>query len=174
MFRYVDISSVDNQRKSIVEAKTIVGKEAPSRARQMIRANDVLVATTRPNLNAVAIVPPELDGSICSTGFCVLRSNGQVVQEYLFAFVRTGQFIRSLSDLVHRFIKTFTYQEANRSNFFQRCTTGAALISAIPRKILSLSSALDFTRICLKNVCAILPKSVSTKLSHEPCLGVCT
>src|SRR6266446_4583016 len=40
-------------------------------------------------------------------------------------------------DLVHRFIKHCTHQEANRSNFFQRCTTGAAFISAIPRRILS-------------------------------------
>ena len=76
--------------------------------------------------------------------------------------------------LVHRFIKQFTFQGANKSNFFQRCTTGAALISAIPRKILSLSSALDFTLMCLRKVCAIFPKSVSTRLSHEPCLGVWT
>lgn len=99
-FRYVDISSVDNRRKCISEPKTLLGKEAPSRARQAIRANDVLVATTRPNLNAVAIVPPELDGSVCSTGFCVLRSNGRVAPEYLFAFVQSEQFVRCLSDLV--------------------------------------------------------------------------
>src|SRR5437870_3641216 len=76
--------------------------------------------------------------------------------------------------LVYRFIKVFTDQVVRRSNFFQRCTTGAAFISLIPSRILSRSSALDFTRICLKNVCAILPNRVSTKLSQEPCLGVCT
>src|ERR1035437_10175102 len=76
--------------------------------------------------------------------------------------------------LVHRFIKTRTHQITSRSNFFQRCTTGAALISAIPNWILSLNSTLDLTRICRRKVCAILPKSVSTKLSQEPCLGVCT
>ena len=99
-FRYVDISSVDNQRKVITEARALPGKEAPSRARQVIRTNDVLVATTRPNLNAVALVPPELDNEICSTGFCVLRSNGAVDPDYLFAFVQTRAFVRSLSDLV--------------------------------------------------------------------------
>ncbi len=46
------------------------------------------------------------------------------------------------------------------------------MISAIPRRILSLSSALDCTRICLRNVCAIFPKNVSARLSQEPCLGV--
>ena len=83
-------------------------------------------------------------------------------------------FVAAEDELVHRFIKHFTCQEANRSKFFQRCTTGAALISAIPRKILSLSSALDFTLMCLRKVCAILPKSVSTRLSQDPCLGVWT
>jgi type I restriction enzyme, S subunit len=99
-FRYVDISSVDNRRKVITEARSLLGKEAPSRARQVIRANDVLVATTRPNLNAVALVPLDLDNEICSTGFCVLRPNAEIEPDYLFAFVQTTAFVRSLSDLV--------------------------------------------------------------------------
>lgn len=77
-----------------------------------------------------------------------------------------------VKDLVHRFTKWFTHQATIKSNFFQRWTTGVALISAIPSRILSLSSALDLTRICFKNVWAIFPKSVSTRFSHEPCLGV--
>ncbi len=37
-----------------------------------------------------------------------------------------------IGDLVHRFMKTFTHQASRKSKFFQRCTTGAALISAMP------------------------------------------
>jgi hypothetical protein len=77
-------------------------------------------------------------------------------------------------ELVQRFIKIFTYQGIEMSSFFQRCTTGAALISAMPSRILCLSSAFDLTRIWRRKVCAILPKRVSTKLSHDPCLGVWT
>lgn len=99
-FQYVDIASVDNSRKWIASAQTIQGKNAPSRARQVIRTNDVLVATTRPNLNAVALVPQELDNQICSTGFCVLRANRQAAPDYLFAFVRHTGFVDSLTDLV--------------------------------------------------------------------------
>ncbi len=99
-FRYVDISSVDNQSKLITQARALPGKEAPSRARQVIRTNDVLVATTRPNLNAVALVPPDLDNEICSTGFCVLRPKPEIEPDYLFAFVQTTAFVRTLSDLV--------------------------------------------------------------------------
>ena len=99
-FRYVDITSVDNKAKSIVEAKTVLGKDAPSRARQIIRSADVIVSTTRPNLNAVALVPPELDGQICSTGFCVLRAKPDLDSDYLFASVQTSDFVERLSGLV--------------------------------------------------------------------------
>ncbi len=99
-FRYVDITSVDCKTKRIVEAKTLVGEDAPSRARQVIRSADVIVSTTRPNLNAVALVPPELDNEICSTGFCVLRAKADLHPDYLFMFVQTAAFFESLSELV--------------------------------------------------------------------------
>ena len=73
-FVYVDIGSVDNMTKRIVERKEIRVSFAPNRARQVLRWGDVLVSITRPNLNAVALVPKEFDGAIGSTGFYVLRS----------------------------------------------------------------------------------------------------
>ncbi len=99
-FRYVDITSVDNVAKRIVEPKTFLGSEAPSRARNVIRAGDVIVSTTRPNLNAVALVPPDLDEQICSTGFCVLRTTSDLDPSYLFAFAQSADFVLSLSGLV--------------------------------------------------------------------------
>jgi hypothetical protein len=76
-FTYVDISSVDNKLKRITEYKTLAVEAAPSRAKQHLKSGDVLVSMTRPNLNAVAIVPPELDGAVGSTGFHVLRAAEQ-------------------------------------------------------------------------------------------------
>ena len=96
-FHYVDISSVDRSTKRISASKLVLGANAPSRARQVIRADDVLVSTTRPNLNAVAQVPPNLDGQICSTGFCVLRPTQDLVPEFLFRFVQTKRFVDALS-----------------------------------------------------------------------------
>jgi type I restriction enzyme S subunit len=100
LFHYVDITSVDDRSKRITAPKTLFGKDAPSRARQLIRAGDVIVSTTRPNLNAVAMVPSELDNQICSTGFWVLRAYPCLDRDYLLAFVQTKEFVRSLSDLV--------------------------------------------------------------------------
>ncbi len=99
-FVYVDISSVDNRSKRIVEPKRLGVEAAPSRARQRLKAGDVLVSMTRPNLNAVAIVPPDLDGAIGSTGFHVLRANEKVLPNWLYYGVQSRDFIQAMSDVV--------------------------------------------------------------------------
>jgi len=96
---YIDISSVNNSTKAIRETKRISRENAPSRARQNVRRGDVLVSMTRPNLNAVAIVPQSLHGSIASTGFDVLRSAGSD-PGWLFLIVRSAPFIDTMSERV--------------------------------------------------------------------------
>ena len=99
-FWYVDISSVDNTTKRISSVDELLGRSAPSRARQIIRLNDILVSMTRPNLNAVAMVPAELDGQICSTGFAVLRSKPTILPSYLFHFVLSRGFVAATTSAV--------------------------------------------------------------------------
>jgi hypothetical protein len=71
-FQYIEISDVDGDSYSVV-AKEVQCSEAPSRARKRVRTGDVLVSTVRPERRTVGVVPHELDGAICSTGFAVLR-----------------------------------------------------------------------------------------------------
>jgi type I restriction enzyme S subunit len=99
-FTYIDISSVDNKLKRITEPKTLANEAAPSRAKQRLRSGDVLVSMTRPNLNAVAIVPPELDGAVGSTGFHVLRATQETEPRWLSYAVQTKDFIAAMSELV--------------------------------------------------------------------------
>jgi type I restriction enzyme S subunit len=98
-FIYIDIASVDRDSKSITSPQALRGDKAPSRARKVVHTGDVLVSMTRPNLNAVALVPAELDSQIASTGFDVLRPNG-VDPRWVFGLVRSQDFIRTMSDLV--------------------------------------------------------------------------
>lgn len=79
-FEYVDIAGIDNQTGRIKESKELLGKEAPSRARREIREHDIIVSTVRPNLNATALIPKELNNQICSTGFCVIRCKKRLIQ----------------------------------------------------------------------------------------------
>jgi type I restriction enzyme S subunit len=71
-FDYIEISDVD-PRTALVGHKRILAGEAPSRARKRVRSGDVVVSTVRPERGAVGVVPPRLDGAVCSTGFAVLR-----------------------------------------------------------------------------------------------------
>ena len=93
-FRYIDLSAVDQDTKSITEAREIACAEAPSRARQLVRTGDVLVSTVRPNLNGVARVPNDLNGATASTGFCVLRPDPEKLSgRYLFHWVKSAAFV---------------------------------------------------------------------------------
>ncbi len=98
-FLYVDISSIDNKTKRIIEPKTLPTSEAPSRAKQHLMRQDVVVSMTRPNLNAVALLPQEMSDAIGSTGFCVLRAI-EINPSLLFYLVQTETFISEMSLLV--------------------------------------------------------------------------
>lgn len=99
-FDYIDLTAVDQDAKEIVGARRVSCKEAPSRARQLVFKDDVLVSTVRPNLNGVARVPEELDGATASTGFCILRPRPKVLDfRYLFQWVKSPKFV---SDMVRK------------------------------------------------------------------------
>ena len=95
-FIYVDIGSINRDLKKIESPQFLLGKDAPSRARKVIKKGDVLVSLTRPNLNAVALVGENYDQQIASTGFEVI-SPMIVESKYLFSLVRTQNFINEIS-----------------------------------------------------------------------------
>ena len=100
LFRYVDVSSVDNTLFKIRDATVLKGSEAPSRARKEIKENDVLFATVRPTLKRVALIPKDLDGEIASTGYCVLRADpGKCDPRFLYSYLLTDWFIAAMGKL---------------------------------------------------------------------------
>ncbi|WP_124093541.1 restriction endonuclease subunit S [Burkholderia gladioli] len=98
-FQYIDIGSVDRERKCIVAPQILTGAEAPSRARKLVQSGDTLVSMTRPNLNAVALVPEEFDGQIASTGFDVVRPL-HIDPRWIFYAVRSRAFVEAMNSLV--------------------------------------------------------------------------
>ena len=72
-FNYIEISDIDSQT-CVVYSNSIETSAAPSRARKIVKAGDVLVSTVRPERGTVGIVGPHQDGSVCTTGLAVLRS----------------------------------------------------------------------------------------------------
>jgi type I restriction enzyme, S subunit len=98
-FEYIDVSSVSNETYKIVSTQRLKGKNAPSRARRLVRAGDILFATVRPTLKRIAIVPNELDGQVCSTGYYVLRAGGEIYGPYLFYYLFTDGFMGQMEKL---------------------------------------------------------------------------
>ena len=100
VFQYVDVSAVSNTSFKITGAAPTLGSEAPSRARKAIQTDDVLFATVRPTLKRIALVPPELDGAIASTGYCILRcDNSKADPGFLYSFLITDHFNARMAGL---------------------------------------------------------------------------
>jgi len=97
-YRYIDLASVDLENCKITETKIINSTNAPSRARQIVKANDIIFGTTRPTLKRYTLITHEYDQQICSTGFCVLRADRTVIEpKYLFFLLRTESFYNHIS-----------------------------------------------------------------------------
>lgn len=73
-FTYVDIDAVDNGTGKVNFDKQLETNKAPSRARRVAKDNSVLISTVRPYLKAFAYIDKELENTIYSTGFAIIRS----------------------------------------------------------------------------------------------------
>lgn len=91
-YKYVDISSVSNG--NINYSSIIKGTEAPSRARRIAKKDSVLISTVRPNLRAFAYVEDEVEDSIYSTGFAILRTKDKMtlLPRYLYYMFMNYEF----------------------------------------------------------------------------------
>lgn len=87
-FPYIEIGaiSVDDGEIGVVERVPIA--DAPSRAKMMVVAGDLLVSLTRPTRRAIAFATDE---AIASTGFAVIHGfSDEVMPEYLSVILRSG------------------------------------------------------------------------------------
>lgn len=73
-FTYVDIDAVDNGTGKVNFNKQLETNKAPSRARRVAKDNSILISTVRPYLKAFAYIDKELENTIYSTGFAIIRS----------------------------------------------------------------------------------------------------
>ena len=98
-YRYIDLSSVDKDNNNIGETLEITSKNAPSRAQKIVKKDDVIFATTRPTQMRSALIPPNLDGQIASTGYCILRANqNEVLPKWIYYNLQIDEFKIYLQD----------------------------------------------------------------------------
>jgi type I restriction enzyme S subunit len=98
-FTYFDIGGIDNERNRIAETKTVTGRNAPSRARQAVRKDDILFSTVRTYLRKIARVERDYPNPVASTGFTVIRAAEGVSSQFLFFQILSEDFLQPLHAL---------------------------------------------------------------------------
>ena len=93
--RYIDIGAV-GRGKLISKPETLSFRDAPSRARRVVREGDTIVSTVRTYLRAVWPVTGDVEDLIVSTGFAVITPR-QVDPRYLSWWVTADPFIEEVA-----------------------------------------------------------------------------
>jgi len=110
-FRYIDIASATNG-KLLLPDDTIEYRDAPSRARRVVRNGDVLMSTVRPNLKAFAYcrLPPE--DFVASTGFAVLRAKEGTDPQFVLYSILSDDVTKQ----IERYVVGSNYPAINSSD----------------------------------------------------------
>lgn len=172
-FVYLDISSIDNKNQKIVNYKNYLGEDAPSRARQLVKSDDILFSTVRTYLKNIAIVDNIFDNQIGSTGFCVIRPHEPIEKKLIFYLVQTDDFLKPLN----RIQRGVSYPAVRDSDVFAQLVPLPPLLEQrrIVAKIEELFTQLDAGVSALEKTQAqlrryrqsVLKAAVEGKLTEE-------
>ena len=93
-FVYIDIGSIDNSHQQLSDKETILtSKQAPSRARKIIKKGDIIYSTVRPYLHNTCIIDRDFSlEPIASTGFAVLSVFSGIYNKFLFYYLISSSF----------------------------------------------------------------------------------
>ena len=89
---YVDIRSV-NKFSGIKCKQLLRFKDAPSRARRIVRNGDIIISTVRTYLRAIASITNPEPNLIVSTGFAVVRPNDKLCSNFAQFLLRAPYFV---------------------------------------------------------------------------------
>lgn len=107
-FTYIDLSLVKEGNIQFPKNK-ITFQSSPSRARRIIKKNDVIIATVRPNLKGFACINFDVDNIVVSTGFAVLTPIANLHAHYLHHLFYTD----FLTEQINKVVKGANYPAIN-------------------------------------------------------------
>ncbi|KKU68037.1 MAG: Restriction endonuclease S subunit [Parcubacteria group bacterium GW2011_GWA2_47_16] len=91
LFKYVELSNINALIGIIDGFSEVLGKEAPSRAKRVLKEGDVIVSSVEGSLGKVALVHKEQKDFLASTGFFQFRSN-EILPEVLLVLAKSIVF----------------------------------------------------------------------------------
>lgn len=87
-YKYIELANISGN-SSIDGVENIIGCDLPTRARRIVKADDLIVSSIEGSLNSIALISKELDGALCSTGFFIINSN-KINSEALLVFLKSN------------------------------------------------------------------------------------
>src|SRR5216683_3124260 len=73
-YKYVELVNINSSIGIIDGYNEVLGKEAPSRAKRILKSKDVIVSSVEGSLEKVALAENDQGGYLASTGFFQFRS----------------------------------------------------------------------------------------------------
>ena len=94
-FDYIDIGNVSLE-SGVTDRVHMTFASAPSRARKLVRSDDIIVSTVRTYLKAVACIGEDAEHLVVSTGFAVLRAKPESEPRFLYSVVQSHPFVEGI------------------------------------------------------------------------------
>ena len=88
LFKYVELANINSSIGVIDGFSEVLGKEAPSRAKRVLKTGDVIASSVEGSLEKVALVDKEQEGYLASTGFFQFRSK-EILPEVLLVLAKS-------------------------------------------------------------------------------------
>lgn len=94
--QYIDIAAVNH--RNIDKLQVFNLNDAPSRARRIVKDNDILISTVRPNLKHYTMIRKAEPNMVASTGFAVI-SPKKVYPDFLYYYLTSDSYTRYLTQI---------------------------------------------------------------------------
>lgn len=117
-FSYIDVGTLDNVNHKLNKKENILeGKNAPSRARKIVKEGDVLYSTVRPYLHNICVIDRSFSHEpIASTAFAVMSCLDGLCNKYLYWSLLSPYFDAYANDPANS--KGVAYPAINDTTFY--------------------------------------------------------
>lgn len=93
-FTYIDVSAIDQSVGVIRSPNIVAAKDAPSRARKIVRSGTIIYSTVRPYLLNIAIIDRDFAPEpIASTAFAIIHPFTGIEAGFVYRFLRSPAFV---------------------------------------------------------------------------------
>lgn len=101
---YLDTSSLNKGLISNIQKLEI--RDAPSRARRLVKHNDILISTVRPDQKHYGIIKEPKENLVVSTGFCVISCKN-ISPHFVYLFLTTNEMTEYLHSIAEGSTSTY-------------------------------------------------------------------